>query len=265
MKHISPQRTPPTSVLHLPYSDDFPNIASNCGIAVMYSFSCFFVIRQRGRSQLLARHKLTGAFKDEGHRTIEMGDTDTDALINPVAPAANESGGGEDFASYRTALREFVARQLRDCQQTDDVVQDIYYQLLQYPAREAILNPRAWLWRIAWRVLNRARSVKRESKVHITVDPQTIEEWAEHNGVHVTASVETQVEAADELLSALNQLPLPVQIAIVRSRRDGWSLSQIAQELGCSTHTVEKHLTKAITHFSAVSRTKAAQIREVGP
>ena len=211
----------------------------------------------------MSRYQLTGAFKDEGHRAFEMGNTDRDALINPIAPTANESGGGEDFASYRTSLREFVARQLRDRQQADDVVQDIYFQLLQYPAREAILNPRAWLWRIAWRVLNRARSVKRESDSHISVDPKTIEEWAERNGVHFTASVETQVEAADELLSALNQLPLPVQITIVRSRRDGWSLSQIAQELGCSTHTVEKYLTKAITHFSAVSRTQASQRKEV--
>jgi RNA polymerase sigma-70 factor (ECF subfamily) len=167
-----------------------------------------------------------------------------------------------DFASYREELRRFVARQLNSRQEADDVVQDIYQELLRYPAREAIRNPRAWLWRIAWRVLNGAREARRKSRAHVAVDPKVIEEWANRSSVQTATSVETQLEAADELLAALNELPVPTQIAIVRSRRDGWSLEAIAQELGVSTHMVEKHITRALTHFTALSRAKATSRKE---
>jgi RNA polymerase sigma factor (sigma-70 family) len=167
-----------------------------------------------------------------------------------------------EFASYREDLRRFVARQLNSRQEADDVVQDIYQELLRYPARDAILNPRAWLWRIAWRVLNAARATRRKSQSHIAVDPTVIVDWANRNGFQ-TASVETQLEAADELLAALNGLPPQTQIAIVRSRRDGWSLEAIAAELGVSTHMVEKHITRALAHFTALSRTKTASRNEL--
>jgi RNA polymerase sigma-70 factor (ECF subfamily) len=167
-----------------------------------------------------------------------------------------------EFASYREDLRRFVARQLNSRQEADDVVQDIYQELLRYPARDAILNPRAWLWRIAWRVLNVARETRRKARSHIAVDPMIIEEWANRSGFQTAASVESQLEAADELLAALNELPAPTQIAIVRSRRDGWSLEAIAKELGVSTHMVEKHITRALAHFTALSRGKSASRKE---
>ena len=167
-----------------------------------------------------------------------------------------------EFASYREDLRKFVARQLNSRQEAEDVVQDIYQAVLTYPARDAILNPRAWLWRIAWRVLNGARKTQRNSHAHIAVDPKVIEDWANRSGVQTTASVEVQLEAADELLAALNELPVPTQIAIVRSRRDGWSPDAIAKELGVSTHMVEKHITRALAHFTALSKAKAASRKD---
>jgi RNA polymerase sigma factor (sigma-70 family) len=167
-----------------------------------------------------------------------------------------------EFASYREDLRRFVARQLNSRQEADDVVQDIYQELLRYPARDAILNPRAWLWRIAWRVLNVARETRRKSRTHIAVDPVVIEEWANRSGYQTAASAEAPLEAADELLAALSQLPVPTQIAIVRSRRDGWTLEAIAKELGVSTHMVEKHITRALAHFTRLSREQSASRRE---
>jgi RNA polymerase sigma factor (sigma-70 family) len=126
----------------------------------------------------------------------------------------------------------------------------------------AILNPRAGLWRIAQRVVNVARETRRKARSHVAVDPKIIEEWANRNGFQTAASAETQLEAADELLAAFNKLPVPTQRAIVRSRRDGWSLEAIARELGVSTHKVEKHITRALAHFTALSRAKSASRKE---
>jgi RNA polymerase sigma factor (sigma-70 family) len=192
-----------------------------------------------------------------------------DAEANQVSDHSLQANGdlcarniNHEFASYREDLRRFVARQLNSRQEAEDVVQDIYQELLRYPARDAILNPRAWLWRIAWRVLNVARETRRKSRTHIAVDPKVIEEWANRSGFHTAGSAEAQLEAADELLAALNELPAPTQIAIVRSRRDGWSLEAIAKELGVSTHMVEKHITRALAHFTKLSREKSVSRKE---
>jgi RNA polymerase sigma factor (sigma-70 family) len=197
------------------------------------------------------------------------GNMANDAEADPLSDHSLQANGdlcartiNPDFASYREELRRFVARQLNSRQEADDVVQDIYQELLRYPARDAILNPRAWLWRIAWRVLNAARETRRKARSHIAVDPTVIEEWANRSGFQTAASAESQLEAADELLAALNKLPVPTQIAIVRSRRDGWTLEAIAQELGVSTHMVEKHITRALAHFTAISMEKSTSRKE---
>jgi RNA polymerase sigma factor (sigma-70 family) len=192
-------------------------------------------------------------------------DAEADQLSNhslQLNDDLNARNINHEFASYREDLRRFVARQLNSRQEADDVVQDIYQELLRYPARDAILNPRAWLWRIAWRVLNVARETRRKARSHIAVDPVVIEEWANRNGFHAAASAEAPLEAADELLAALSKLPVPTQIAIVRSRRDGWTLEAIAKELGVSTHMVEKHITRALAHFTTLSREKSASRKE---
>jgi RNA polymerase sigma factor (sigma-70 family) len=192
-------------------------------------------------------------------------DSDRNSTIDyPNLPDGEpvEIGGNYDFSSYRRDLRKFVAHQLHDRQAAEDVVQDIFLKIQRYPAREALNNPRAWLWRIAWRVLHEARLARGDPRAHIAVDPKTIEAWSERSSTHVAASAEAHAEAADDLLAALQDLPTGAQIAIIRSRRDGWSLQQIADELGCSTEMVKKHITRALKHFAALSRAEAAGRRD---
>jgi RNA polymerase sigma factor (sigma-70 family) len=162
---------------------------------------------------------------------------------------------GYSWESYRADLRAFVTRQLHSPQDTDDVVQAIYQRLLEYPPREVLRDPRAWLWRVAWRVLNLARQGHRDHRCHhVNVEPQFIEVLASQNRSDATASVETQIEAADELLAALEDLPPETQYAIIRSRRDGWSYEQIGEVLGVSKHMAKKHIIRAAKHFAAYSK-----------
>jgi RNA polymerase sigma factor (sigma-70 family) len=162
---------------------------------------------------------------------------------------------GYSWESYRDDLRAFVKRQLHSPQETDDVVQAIYHKLLEYPPREVLRDPRAWLWRIAWRVLNLARQNHRDHRSHhVTVEPQFIEALASRNRLDAAASVETQIEAADELRAALKDLPPDTQYAIIRSRRDGWSYEEIGKVLGVSPHMAKKHIIRAVKHFSAYAK-----------
>lgn len=192
-------------------------------------------------------------------------DTEADPITDQFLPAHGDLGVrklNQEFVSYRAELRKFVARQLNNKQEADDVVQDIYQELLRWPAHDAIQNPRAWLWRIAWRVLNEARNRQRKLRSHIAVDPTVIEAWANRNGFEASASAEAPLEATEELLAALAALPASTQIAFVRSRRDGWTHEAIAQELGVGRHMVDKHITRALAHFTKLSIERSASRKE---
>jgi RNA polymerase sigma-70 factor (ECF subfamily) len=133
----------------------------------------------------------------------------------------------------------------------DDVVQDIYRKVLRSRCSD-LANPRAWIWTIAWRVVNDAfQHEKRHRHYHVPAEPKVIEALARQEHATFTSPIESQMEARDEILSALQDLPAATQIAIVRSRRDGWSYDQIAAELGITPHMVKKHIVRAIAHFTA--------------
>lgn len=154
------------------------------------------------------------------------------------------------WESYYADLRKFVARQLGGRQDTDDVVQEIYREVLHSRCAE-VTNPRAWIWKIAWRVVNDAFQREKQHRLyHVAADPNVLESLAS-KAHSVSPSIETQLEARDEVLAALNALPLATQIAIIRSRRDGWTYDKIAVELGVTPHMVKKHIVRAIAHFDA--------------
>ena len=69
------------------------------------------------------------------------------------------------WEAYYADLRRFVARQLRGQQDPDDVVQDIYQELYISRFGEA-LNPRAWIWKIAWRVVHQAFQREKSLRDH---------------------------------------------------------------------------------------------------
>jgi len=78
------------------------------------------------------------------------------------------------------------------------------------------------------------------------------------------APIDLQLEAEDELLRVLEGLPVATQIAIVRSRRDGWTYEQIAVELGVTPHMVKHHIGRAISHFVAYFRQVDRESAEQG-
>jgi len=169
-----------------------------------------------------------------------------DTLADPKCP--DRRGRSHPWESYYGDLRKFVAHQLGGQQDADDVVQDIYRELLHSRCNEAT-NPRAYLWKIAWRVVHDAFQRQKRQRAHqVTLDPDALESL-DSAQLHNPSALDRQLEAQDELLAALQGLPLPTQIAIVRSRRDGWSYQQIAAELGVTPHMVKCHIGRAIAHF----------------
>jgi RNA polymerase sigma factor (sigma-70 family) len=180
----------------------------------------------------------------------------------PASTPDNSRVSNPAWESYYADLRKFVSRQLGGRQDTDDVVQEIYREVLHSRCSE-VTNPRAWIWKIAWRVVNDAFQREKQHRLHhVAADPKVIEALAckEHC---VTPSIDTQLEARDEILAALNALPLATQIAIIRSRCDGWTYEKIAVELGVTPHMVKKHIVRAIAHFDAyLEQTEAKDAKQ---
>lgn len=163
----------------------------------------------------------------------------------PASTPDNSRVSNHAWESYYADLRKFVSRQLGGRQDTDDVVQEIYREVLHSRCAD-VTNPRAWIWKIAWRVVNDAFQREKQTRLHHAAFEALASK--EHG---VTPSIDTQLEARDEVLAALNALPLATQIAVIRSRCDGWTYEKIAVELGVTTHMVKKHIVHAIAHFDA--------------
>src|SRR6185437_9392638 len=64
----------------------------------------------------------------------------------------------------------------------------------------------------------------------------------------------TVVQLTERIDLALANLPSPWRVALLRSRRDGWTYRQIADELHVSPHTVKKYIVKALAHLRTASR-----------
>jgi RNA polymerase sigma factor (sigma-70 family) len=175
-------------------------------------------------------------------------------------PATDPALRDRAWASFYGDLRAYVAGRMRGGPDVEDVVHDIYRELLISPARDAVQNPRAWIWGIAWRVVHRALVNRRlRNNRTVTLDAETLEAVDNRQRLNVPASLDVGLEAAEELSTVLNGLPPTTQYVIIRSRRDGWSYRRIAAELGVSTNMVKKHVTTAVAYFTAHSVQQESQ------
>jgi RNA polymerase sigma-70 factor (ECF subfamily) len=157
---------------------------------------------------------------------------------------------GEAYAQHRTELRHFFARQSRSAQNAEDLVQEIYVQLLRFPPTETLRQPLDYLYKIAWHVVNRAnRRAQMEQQQFVTGDSDTLDWLAGRSGRLWAGDVSEQLSTEQQLQRILGQLPQACQTAIVLLRRDGLSYKEIALEMGVSIHTVKKYIARALTHF----------------
>jgi RNA polymerase sigma factor (sigma-70 family) len=148
-------------------------------------------------------------------------------------------------ASHGERLRRFLAARLRAARHDiPDLVQEVYMRLLRVGHPESIRNPEAYLFTIANHVLHqyalRQSALPESSDV---MDAISIEA-AEADPVS-QADMQQRLQELDQVLA---QLSYKAQAALILYRRDGFSLEEVAKELGISLAMVKKHLVKAILH-----------------
>lgn len=147
-------------------------------------------------------------------------------------------------ASHGERLRRFLAARLRSARHdVPDLVQEVYLRLLRVARPESIRNPEAYLFTIASHVLH--QYALRQATVPEAVDVADAIIPQEDMDPPSQAELQQRMEKLDR---ALSQLSYKAQAALILYRRDGFSLEEVATELGISLAMVKKYLVKAILH-----------------
>jgi RNA polymerase sigma factor (sigma-70 family) len=151
------------------------------------------------------------------------------------------------FSLYRAELHRFLLRRV-DCEQiANDLLQDTYLRFVDYKDQQTIENPRAFLYRIAGNLaIDHLRTHQRQKLLIADFDnhdhhsAQTLINNPEH--------IIDQQQQLQRLQLAINQLDPVCRDVFIRSRFQGQTHQQIANDLGKSKSWVEKQIVQALRH-----------------
>jgi RNA polymerase sigma-70 factor (ECF subfamily) len=144
------------------------------------------------------------------------------------------------YADHHTWLLGWLKRRLHDAGLAGDLAQDTFVKILVARSETTILQPRPFLATIANRLI--ANHCRREELEHAYVAA------LQHLPAACAPSPETiaiVVESLQLIDRALGQLSAPARQAFLLAHLDGMTYAEIAAELGVTTHSVKKYLTKA--------------------
>lgn len=144
-------------------------------------------------------------------------------------------------------LRRFLASRLRHAAaDVPDLIQEVYLRLMRVPSQESIRNPQAYMFTIAFHVLQQhklalAAAPQAIDPLPLPIDPDAFPD--NDPARHIEAR-----ERLGRLDQALRELPDNVYATFVLQRRYGFSLEEIGRELGVSRAMVKKYLARAVAH-----------------
>ncbi len=144
---------------------------------------------------------------------------------------------------HDAALRAWIQKKVPVGLDVDDVVQEAYAILASLESVESIRNPKSYTVRVAYSVI--LSHVRRASIVPM----MTVSDMDFLGASDDAPSVERTVSDRDDLRrvgDAISELPPTCRQVFVLRRIEGLSQREIAERLGITVKTVEKHITKAV-------------------
>lgn len=144
-------------------------------------------------------------------------------------------------------LRKFLAARLRHrLADVQDIAQEVFLRLLRISHHETIRSSEAYLFTVAFHVLH--QHALRRSAIPESVDISSLIEEIESAPENDPARRAETQQQMEELQVALRQLSPKAQAVLLLHRRDGYSLDEIADQLGFSRANAAKYLSKALLH-----------------
>lgn len=172
------------------------------------------------------------------------------ALKDPVLAA--ETPLLDSYLERTAEMRRFFQARLGPAADVEDLIQELYLKVQAVPAEEPILNPPAYLYRLAHNLmLDRLRAGRRAGARDA--------EWRRSHQTSIGAldivdapDAESAVIARQrlqKLVTALESLAPATQRAFRLHKFDGLSHGETAERMGISRSAVEKHISLALKHL----------------
>ncbi len=178
-------------------------------------------------------------------------------MANPVKPQQRTdkpiSEVHEAFVENQAGLKRFIARFLGNRQDIEDVSQEAFLRAFSAERDRKIDRPKSYLYRIAKHV---ALSKLTHKSRKIT---DYIEEIDSSEVLNKATSAEDELVARQSLgihCEAVAGLPRQCRRVYLMRKTYGMSHREIADRLGISTSTVEKHLIKGVKQCDEYIRDK---------
>jgi RNA polymerase sigma factor (sigma-70 family) len=149
-------------------------------------------------------------------------------------------------ARYGPRLRRFLSVRLRNAADVPDLAQEVFLRLLRVNGSESIRSPEAYLFTIASHVIHQ-HAVRRSSEP-VSVDVADVFSELKTSASDDPSDQAAHAQRLDELEHMLGFLPTRVATALVLHRVAGYSVQEVADELGVSRETAKKYLARAVEH-----------------
>jgi RNA polymerase sigma-70 factor (ECF subfamily) len=158
------------------------------------------------------------------------------------------------FLEKRAALVRFFAARTGSPDEAEDLVQELYLKVRERPPQD-VANAGAYLYRLGLNLMtdrfrSASRSRTRDDRYYQTqggADP----------GTDAAPSPERATESRlrlEAMLRAIDQLPSQSRTVFRMHRIEGLSHQEVAQALGISKSTVEKHMMAALKRLTDALR-----------
>jgi len=162
---------------------------------------------------------------------LSTGDRDKQAFVADLA------------TRHGQRLRRFLSQRLRNRADAPDLAQEIYLRLLRVERPEQIRSPEAYLFTVATNLLHEHGARQAAAAPLIEIDEVSDELVAREQEPAAHAATMQRIESLER---SIRRLSARLRTTLLLHRRDGYSLEEIAAQLGISRNVAKKYLAKAL-------------------
>jgi RNA polymerase sigma factor (sigma-70 family) len=147
------------------------------------------------------------------------------------------------FRHYGVDLHRYLRKRLRDPDQAEDVMQEVFSRLLRVQQPQLVKKPHSYLFGIAFHVIREMRL--KEEHEPVAFDSEAASEAAEHPLLVAPDELGDRLNVQTQLERALAALPDVHRALVLLCKRDGLTYEEASRATGISVHMVEKYLVQA--------------------
>ncbi len=179
-----------------------------------------------------------------------------EALRDQWAMAKQDQRISEAIDREGARLRNFIRRRVADREDAEDILQDVFYELVEaYHMMKPVEQVTAWLFRVARnRITDLFRRKSREAlrdqppAMAETGETLQLEDWLSSPDAGPDAAYARSV-LLEELDAALDELPDEQREVFIAHELMGYSFKELAVETGASVNTLLSRKHYAVLHL----------------